>query len=81
MPSKRNNCINPEGGGRKLTFEYIEDDGMATRQVLALQKKAQKKCEEMKNEKNDKGLRREIKIRRFLRLNNPYKAPFQIKIK
>ena len=52
-----------------------------TRQVLALRKKTQKKCEAIKNRKNHKGLIREIKIKRFLRLNNPHKAPFRIEIK
>ena len=51
------------------------------RQVLILQKKTRRKCAEMKNGKNRKGGRRELKIRRFLKLNNPHKVPFWIKVK
>ena len=76
MLSKINNCINQGGGKRKPTFEYTKDDGTTTRQVLILQKKTQKRCKEMKNRKNRKGGRREIKSKRFLRLNIPHKAPF-----
>ena len=74
-------CINQGGGKRKPTFKYTEDDDTTTRQVLILQKKTQKRCEEMKNEKNCKGGRREIKIKRFMRLNSPHKAHFRIEQK
>ena len=40
---------------RKQTFEYTKYDGTTMRQVLILQKKTQKRCKEMKNEKNRKG--------------------------
>ena len=76
MLSKRNNCINKGGGKRKPTFGYTENDVTTTRQVLTLRKKTRRRCEEMKNRKNRKGGRREIKIRGFLRLNSSHKAPF-----
>ena len=48
MLSKRNNCINQGGGKGKPTFEYTEDDGTMTRQVLILQKKTQKELQRWK---------------------------------
>ena len=81
MPNKRNNYINPEGGRRKPTFGYTKDNGTTMRHVLILLKKNQKRCEEMKNRKNRKGRRREIKIRGFKRLNSSHKVPFRIKVK
>ena len=75
MPSKRNNHINLEGGRRKPTFKYAKDDGTTVKQALTLRKKTKNKCREMKNGKNHKGLKRDMKLRRFMRLNNPHKAP------
>ena len=60
----------------KPTFGYTEDDGTTTRQVLILRKKTQRGYKEMKNGKNCKSGRSEIKIRGFLRLNSPKKAHF-----
>ena len=80
MPSKRNNHTNLEEGRRKPTFEYMKDDDVMTRQALTLRKRKQSKYKETKNRKNHRNLKREMKLERFLRINNPCKAPFQIKV-
>ena len=81
MPNKRNNCINRDGGRREPTFEHEEDDGTTTKQALTLPKRTKNKCKRNEEWMESQRCEKEMKLKRFLTLNNPHKAPFRSKIK
>ena len=81
MPNKRNNHINPEGGRRKPTFEYAEDDGTTMKQALILPTKTKNKCRRNEEWIESQRCEKEMKLGRSLRLNKPHKALFWSKIR
>ena len=61
---------------QKMVAQQRDKPKNYCRQCLILRKKTRRRCEEMKNGKNHKGIRREINFKGILRFNSPHKVPF-----